>query len=65
MNASMVRDKASDLGPLRGHKAEIGCFSTQIRTHATQELVLGNFELILPCMHVKFITLRDRSIGED
>ena len=64
MNASMVGHKASDLGPLRGHKAESGCFSTQGRLHATQELVLGHFELKLPCMHIKFVTLRAISIVE-
>ena len=64
MNASMVGDEGADLGPLRGHKVERGCFSTQERLHATQGFVLGPFELKVPCKHVKVVTLHARSIVE-
>ena len=62
MNASMVGEKASDLGPLRGLKAESGCFSTKGTLHATQELFLGPFGLKVPCMHVKVVTLHARTV---
>ena len=53
--------RVSDLGFLRDPKAESNCFRTHGKPHACWEFLFEPLGLILPCMHIKFVTLRARS----